>query len=184
MPVCLSLIAFFLHTLDGPYSDWDFQREKHGLSPIYGASQVALVVKNPSAIAGNLRDAGSIPGSGRSPGRGQGNALQYPCLQNPMDREAWWATDHGVTKSQTWLKQLSTCPISTGTHRCFCGALLNALKRITMEDSLKWQSKKKTEQSSPSETSHTQTEKGSVEEGREPTLSHKRGNYASHSSQN
>ena len=60
MPVCLSLIAFFLHTLDGPCSDWDFQREKHGLSPIYGASQVALVVKNPPAIAGDIRDAGLI----------------------------------------------------------------------------------------------------------------------------
>ena len=60
MPVCLSLIAFFLHSLDGPCSDWDFQTEKHGLSPIYGASQVALVVKNPPAIAGDIRDAGLI----------------------------------------------------------------------------------------------------------------------------
>ena len=46
-------------------------------------------------------DLGSIPGSGRSPGEGNGNPLQYSCLENPMDREAWWATVHGVTKSQT-----------------------------------------------------------------------------------
>ena len=60
-----------------------------------------LVAKNLPANAGDIRDAGLIPGTGRSPGGGQGNALQYPCLQNPMDREAWWATDHGLAKSQT-----------------------------------------------------------------------------------
>ena len=74
----------------------------------YGASQVALVVKNPSANAGDLRDAGSYPGSGRSPGGGHGNPLQYSCLENPMGRGAWWATIHRITKSQTRLKQLST----------------------------------------------------------------------------
>ena len=51
--------------------------------------------------------AGSIPGSGRSPGEGNGNPLEYSCLENPMDREAWWATVHGVSKSRTRLKQLS-----------------------------------------------------------------------------
>ena len=70
----------------------------------YGASQVALVVKNPSANAGDLRDAGSYPGLGRSPGGGHGNPLQYSCLEKPMGRGAWWATVHGVTKSQTQLK--------------------------------------------------------------------------------
>ena len=54
------------------------------------------VVKNPPASAG---DAGSIPGSGRSLGGGNGNPFQYSCLGNPMDRGAWWATIHGVTKS-------------------------------------------------------------------------------------
>ena len=49
------------------------------------------------------RDTGSIPGSGRSPGEGNGNLLQYSCLENSMDRGAWWATVHGVTKSQTRL---------------------------------------------------------------------------------
>ena len=66
------------------------------------ASQVALVVKNLPANAGdtcNVRDTGLIPGSGRSPGGGHGNPLQYSCLENPMDRGAWRATVHGVAKS-------------------------------------------------------------------------------------
>ena len=54
-----------------------------------------LVVKNPPASAGNV---GSIPGLGRSLGEGDGNPLQYSCLGNPMDRGAWWASVHGVTK--------------------------------------------------------------------------------------
>ena len=58
-----------------------------------------LVVKNPPANVGDRGDAGSIPGLGRSPGRGNGNPLHYSCLGNPMVREAWWATVHGVTKS-------------------------------------------------------------------------------------
>ena len=53
------------------------------------ASQVALMVKNPPANAGDLKDASSIPGSRRSPGGGHGNPLQYSCLENPMDRGAW-----------------------------------------------------------------------------------------------
>ena len=57
---------------------------------------MALVVKNPAANTGDIRDAGSIPGSGRSPGEGNGNVLQYSCLENPMDRGAWWTTIHGV----------------------------------------------------------------------------------------
>ena len=51
----------------------------------------------------SVRDLGSIPGSGRSPGEEHGNALQYSCLENPMDRGAWKATVHGVAKSQTHL---------------------------------------------------------------------------------
>ena len=53
------------------------------------------------ATASNAGDTGSIPGSGKSSGEGNGNPLQYFCLQNPMDGGAWWATVHGVTKSQT-----------------------------------------------------------------------------------
>ena len=63
------------------------------------ASQVALVVKNPTANAGNIRDMGLIPGLGRSPGGGNGNPFQYSCLKNPMDRGAWMVMVHGVVKS-------------------------------------------------------------------------------------
>ena len=55
----------------------------------------------------NARDLGLIPRSRSSPGEGNGNPLQYSCLENPMDRGAWWAIVHGVTKSQIWLKWLS-----------------------------------------------------------------------------
>ena len=61
------------------------------------------MVKNPTPSAGDARDFGSIPRSGRSPGEGNGNPLQYSCLENSMDRGAWWATVHGVSKSQTRL---------------------------------------------------------------------------------
>ena len=63
-------------------------------------SQVALVVKNPPANAGDIIDMGSIPGSGRSPGEENGNPLQYSCLENPMDREAWLVAVHWVAKSR------------------------------------------------------------------------------------
>ena len=67
-----------------------------------------LKVKNSPASAEDLRDMGSIPGLGRSPGGGQGSPLQYLCLENPIDRGVWWATVHGIAKSQTQLKQLSS----------------------------------------------------------------------------
>ena len=57
------------------------------------------MVKNLLANAGDIRDVGSIPGSGRSPGEGNGNPLQYSCLENSTDRGAWWAIVHGVAKS-------------------------------------------------------------------------------------
>ena len=69
-------------------------------------SQVALVVKNLPANAGDIRNMGLIPGSERSPGGGHGNPLQCSCLENPMDKGAWRAAVHRVTKSQTQLKQL------------------------------------------------------------------------------
>ena len=78
-----------------------------------GATQVALVVKN---LPANARAAGSVPGSGRSPGGGNGNPLQYFCLGNSMDRGAWQATVHRVTKSRTWLST-GACALSfTHTH--------------------------------------------------------------------
>ena len=70
-------------------------------------SQVALVVENPSANAGDIRNQGSIPRLGRSPGGEHGNPLQYCCLENPMDKAAWQATVHRVAKSWTQLKWLS-----------------------------------------------------------------------------
>ena len=59
------------------------------------------VVKNPPASAGDEKDVDLIPGSGRLPGEGNGNPLQYSRLENPMDRAAWWATVHGVANSGT-----------------------------------------------------------------------------------
>ena len=69
--------------------------------------QVALVVKNTPANAGDIRDLSLIPGSGRSLGGGYGNPLQYSCLENSMDRGVWKTIVHRVTKSLTWLKRLS-----------------------------------------------------------------------------
>ena len=67
------------------------------------ASQVVLMVKNPPANAGDIRDRGWIPGSARSPEGGNGYPLQCSCLENPMDREAWRAMVHRVSKS--WKQQ-------------------------------------------------------------------------------
>ena len=78
------------------------------------ASQVVLVVKNPFANAGDKRDADSIPGSGRYPGGGHSNPLQYSCLENPMERGVCWATVHRVAKSWTQPKLLT----HTHTHEC------------------------------------------------------------------
>ena len=87
------------------------------------------MVKNLPANAGDIGPVGSIPGLGRSHGGGCGNPLQCSCLENPMDRGAWWATVHGVAKNQTWLEQRSmhaqTSPSDGGGGRhfwgiCFC----------------------------------------------------------------
>ena len=71
-----------------------------------------LVVKNSPASSGDGGDSDSILGSGRSPGAGNGNPFQYSCLENSMDREAWWATVHGVTQSRTRMKRLSSSSMS------------------------------------------------------------------------
>ena len=92
------------------HSDWRFEIEQNK------RAWATLQKGFPSGASGKetvrqckrLRDAGSIPGSGRSPGEGNGNQLQHSCLKNPMDRGAWQATVHRVTNSQTQLKQLST----------------------------------------------------------------------------
>ena len=82
-------------------------KESKGRKEEKANTQVALMVKNLPASPGDVRVAGSIPGSGRCPGGGHGNPLQYSCLENPLDRGAWWAAAQRVAKSQTQLKQLS-----------------------------------------------------------------------------
>ena len=67
----------------------------------FWTSQVTLVVRNPPASAGDTRDTGSVPGSGRCPGKGNGHPLQYSCLENRMDRGAWRGAAHSVTESDT-----------------------------------------------------------------------------------
>ena len=79
------------------------------------------------ASAYNVGDPGSIPGSGRSPGEGNGNPLQYSCLENPMDRGAWWATVHGVAKSRTRLRDFT----STSHHSVMDSSSRNKQLRLT-----------------------------------------------------
>ena len=82
--------------------------------------RVALAVKNPPANAGDARDVGTIPGSGRTPGGEHGNPLQYSCLEDPVNRGAWWSVVHWVAQSQTRLKFLSTHSkeIFEGSEQC------------------------------------------------------------------
>ena len=84
-----------------------------------GASQVPQLVKNPPASTVDVRDVGLFPGLRRSPGEGTDNPLQYSCLENPMDREAWQSTVHRVTKSLMRLSthtRLRSCTVSYGFH--------------------------------------------------------------------
>ena len=73
------------------------------------------MVKNPPASAGDAGDMGLIPGSGRSPGGGNGNTLQYSCLENFMNRGAWWATVPRVEKRHSW-ELLCTCMTESLNH--------------------------------------------------------------------
>ena len=93
------------------------------------ASQVALVVKNLPAKAGNVKDEGSIPRSGRSPGGGHSNPLQCSCLENSMDRGAWWATAHRVAKNQTRQKELNTHTHTLQVAQC----------SATQEEAVSWE---------------------------------------------
>ena len=88
------------------HSDWDCMDKGRFTRGRIRVSPRELVVKNPPASAGDVRDAGSIPESGSSPGGGHGNPLQCSCLENPVDRGAWRAAVPGVARSRTWLKQL------------------------------------------------------------------------------
>ena len=96
------------NSMDSPWSPKSRTRLSHFHFHIlfYRVSLVAVMVRNPAANAGDARDTGSILGSGRSPGEGHGNPLQYSCLENPMDRVAWWATVQRVPKSRTQVKRL------------------------------------------------------------------------------
>ena len=76
------------------------------------------MVKNPPANEGDIRDVGRIPGLGTSSGGGNGNLIEYSCLENPMDRGAWWALAHRVTQSQIQLKQLSMHTRMVCVHNC------------------------------------------------------------------
>ena len=101
---------------------------------ITGASQIAVVVKNLPANAGDLRDPGLIPGLGKFLGGGHGNQLQYSCLENRMDSVAWWVTVCRTAESRRWLKWLSmqvtvsitgslccTCPLADTQRISSCG---------------------------------------------------------------
>ena len=94
-------------------------KEDYIYSVCVHTSQVALVVKNPSAnslsMVGFIAGWGRYSGGGRYPGGRHGNPLQYSCLENPMDRGAWWATVHRVPKTQTWLKWWANT--HTHTHK-------------------------------------------------------------------
>ena len=108
---------------------WRCQRSQDTqLTPLVSFDLVHMLwpggreVKNPPANVGDARDAGSIPGSGRSPGIGNGNPLQYSWLENSMDREAWWAIVHKVTKKELdTTEQLST---HTLTEDASCPGIL------------------------------------------------------------
>ena len=99
-------ISLIISSIEHLYYGIVFNKKYHKS----GASQVALVVKNPPANVGDTGDMGSIPGSGRSLGEANGKPLQYSCLDNSMDRGAWRSTVHGVTKSQTWLSAWAYTP--------------------------------------------------------------------------
>ena len=95
-----------------------------------GASQVELAVKNPPANAGDLRGVDLITGSGRSPGGGHSNPLQCSCLENPVDRGAWWATVHGVAKSWTQGSDLA-CTHRNETARAQSVCVFNSLGTLS-----------------------------------------------------
>ena len=93
-------------------SSWDL----HSLTrELVKASQVAPAVKNPPANTEDIREAGSVPESGRSPGGGHGNPIQYACVESPRGRGNWWATVHIVAKSWTQLTQWTWVWVNSGS---------------------------------------------------------------------
>ena len=110
------------------------------------ASQVVLVIKNLPANAEDIRDVGSVPGSGRSSGGGHGNPLHYSWLENPIDRGAWQATVHSFAKSWTQLKWLNN---HTGIHTKMC--IYHMQSNFLTEHTCTQYSDQKTEHSSTTE---------------------------------
>ena len=108
----------------------DYRTHTHTHTDLKGAFPVVLVVKNPPANAGGKRDVGSIPGPGRSSGGGHGNPLQYSCLENPMDRGAWWAMPHKVTKSWKRLNHPSMHSLTLKIVQSFWGDWNMHVKRL------------------------------------------------------
>ena len=104
--ICKNKLPFSSHSVCGVYYGNESELT-FALRCSHGTFRVVLSVKNLPASAGDRRDPGVTPGSGRSPEGGPGSPLQYSCLENPMDRGAWRAIVQRVTKSQKWLKWLS-----------------------------------------------------------------------------
>ena len=101
-----------------------------GLVFFPGASPGGISGKGAACQCRRQKDVGSITGLGRSPGAGHGNPLQYSCLENPMNRGAWRATVHGVTKSWTWMKWLSMHICKAQRFSVFCARIGAALVRV------------------------------------------------------
>jgi len=96
-------------------------KKKLSITDLWGnASQVALVIKNPCVNTGDTRDAGSVLELARSPGQWQGTPPQYSCLEKPMDREAWRAAIHGVTNSQTRLRDWTELNWTEASLKFYC----------------------------------------------------------------
>ena len=99
LAIVYCLLSSLIGILQGKYFSFEESLQ------LFKASQVALVVKNPPAKAGDARDVGLILGLGRSPGAGNGTQLQYSCLENSMNKGAWRSTVHGVMKNWTRLSR-------------------------------------------------------------------------------
>ena len=115
-------------------SEIQAQSEKRSVLPVRGFP-CGSAIQNPS-VREPSGDAGSIPGSGRSPGGGDGTPLQYPCLENPIDRGAWWPTVHGVAKSQTWLKLVSSSSSWADITDCWGSSLGDSQRFVLLIERL------------------------------------------------
>ena len=109
LSIILCITVYYMGMYSMSITFKDFENVTSGISLftsyyILCSLSNGLVSKESTSSAWDIEYVGSIPGSGRSPREGNGNPLQHSCLKSPMDRGAWWATDHGVSKSWTWLR--------------------------------------------------------------------------------